>query len=51
MKIHYCAIDTDGISWYIGPCYSKDDAEIRAQSMGIKTIDVHEMHNLEPSDD
>lgn len=38
--IHYCAIDTNGISWYIGPCLNQNDAELRAQSMGIKATDV-----------
>lgn len=51
MMIHYCAIDTKGISWYIGPCHTKDDAELRAQSMGIKAVAIHPLHNLEPSHD
>lgn len=40
---HYSAIDSRGTSWYVGPCYSREDAFNMAKSMGIDVVDIEEL--------
>lgn len=39
--ITYFAIDSNDISWPIGPCYSNEDAANQARSMGIDVVDIY----------